>query len=260
MLKNCSTNSLDPSWWLTHCWFLHLRCDGHAGKSLHCCQWWLWMLKQSRTGLVLLVYCCIYILKCYLVVCILFYFNKLRRIAVKLLDISPQGNSSLFLIQLGDLELKPFPLAAAFGKARGWGAWGCLCWPQVWSQALPFSFPYWHCSQCRVDRCPRGEAWCHGWREARKDVEDVTGVACKLNGLCCSTMHVVAHPPPPSNKPHTAWQAASGWVTSLEGAFPWEGRGHRVRLGSKACGEVTLFLSLWRFSVPDSTYQGSIGS
>lgn len=54
------------------------------------------------------------------------------------------------------------------------------------------------------------------------------------------------------------------WVGDILGErLPWEGRGHHVSLpslGSKACREVALFPSLWRFSVPDSTCQGSTGS
>ena len=56
------------------------------------------------------------------------YFNKLsiRRIAVKLMHVGTQDNSSLFLIQLGDTKLKPFLLAAASDKAQGLSAC-CVC-------------------------------------------------------------------------------------------------------------------------------------
>lgn len=47
---------------------------------------------------------------------------------MKLVHVSTQDNSSPFPIQLGDVELKPFLLAAASDKAQGLGACSaCAC-------------------------------------------------------------------------------------------------------------------------------------
>lgn len=62
-----------------------------------------------------------------LVVFFNFYFNKPRRIARELLDVSTQENSSLFLIQLDDVELKLLLLASDSHEVHGLDA--CLGCP-----------------------------------------------------------------------------------------------------------------------------------
>lgn len=62
-----------------------------------------------------------------LVVFFNFYFNKPRRIARGILDVSSQKNSSLFLIRLDDVELKLFLLAADSDEVQGLDA--CLGCP-----------------------------------------------------------------------------------------------------------------------------------
>lgn len=103
--------------------------------------------------------------------------NNLNRLSSSRITVTLTGstwnNSSLLLIQLSiNMELESFLLSAVSSKTRVLSVF-CV-------HACHWSDDKY---QCRIDW--QEKAWCHGWREAVKGVENMTEVMYGVHGICC---------------------------------------------------------------------------